>query len=89
MSGAISFIAWNIRGVYAALLIQGIYRQVLQSNISTNRKIATILMIVAFNLPLMYFIELGIFFPIAALIIIPVANLIAFLPVIKAPKPNA
>jgi cytochrome bd-type quinol oxidase subunit 1 len=80
MSGAISSIAWSYRGIFAMLLLI-IFSFVLYSKLSRSVKIATLILMLIFNLPLMYFMELGIYFPLG-LIVIPVVNLIALAPAV-------
>jgi hypothetical protein len=78
MSGAISSMAWTFRGIYAMALII-VFSNVMYSNLSKKVKASVFTLMLLFNLPLMYFMELAIYFPLG-LIIIPVVNLIALAP---------
>lgn len=80
MSGVISSIAWTYRGIYAMVLII-VFSYVMYSNLSKKVKASVFMLMIIFNLPLMYFMELAIYLPLG-LIIIPVVNLIALTPAI-------
>jgi hypothetical protein len=80
MSGAISSIAWMYRGIYAMALII-VFSYVMYLNLSKKVKASVFMLMLIFNLPLMYFMELAIYLPLG-LIIIPVVNLIALTPAI-------
>lgn len=83
MSGGISSIAWTYRGIYAMILIIA-FSFVLYSNTFKIGKILVFLLILMINLPLMYFMDLAIFFPLG-LLIVPIANIIAFIPALLKP----
>lgn len=80
MSGAISSIAWTYRGIYAMALII-VFSYVMYLNLSKKVKASVFMLMLIFNLPLLYFMELAIYLPLG-LIIIPVVNLIALTPAI-------
>ena len=78
MAAGVTSIAWTYRGIYAMVLIIA-FSFVLYSKTTKTGKILVLLLVLTINLPLMYYMELAIFFPMG-LLIIPIANIFAFIP---------
>ena len=87
MSGAITSIAWTYRGIYAMALIITFSFVLYSKLLSKTVKISIFMLMLIFNLPLMYFMELAIYLPLG-LIIIHVINLIALAPAFVAQVHN-
>ncbi|MFW2487771.1 hypothetical protein ACN077_04245 [Clostridium chromiireducens] len=85
MSGVIEAIAWSLRGIYVAILIK-VFSSVLYSELNKLVKIAVFLLMVVLNFPLIYFMDLAPFFPLALLIAIPLVNFIVYIPILVSRK---
>jgi hypothetical protein len=85
MSGAIEVIGWSLRGIYVAILIK-VFSSVLYSELNKLVKITVFLLMVVLNFPLIYFMDLAYFFPLASLIAITLVNFIAYIPILVSRK---
>lgn len=81
MIGAIEVIAWSLRGIYVAILIK-VFSSVLYSGLNKLVKISVFLLMVVLNFPLIYFMDLAYFFPLAFLIAIPLVKFIVYIPIL-------
>lgn len=85
MSGAIEVIAWSLRGIYVAILIN-VFSSVLYSGVNKLVKISVFLLMVVLNFPIIYFMDLAYFFPLAFLIAIPLVKFIVNIPILVSRK---
>ncbi|WP_160669637.1 hypothetical protein [Clostridium sp. C8-1-8] len=84
MTGAIALLVWSIRGVYVAVLM-AIYFSMLDVKLGKATNLMILFLLVALNIPLMRYMELLVYLPLAV-VILPIVNLFAFLPAVVKRK---
>lgn len=84
MTGAITLLGWSMRGVYVAVLM-AIYFSMLDLKLGKATNLMVLFLLIALNLPLMRYMELLVYLPLAV-VILPIVNFVAFLPAIVKKK---